>query len=82
MTGFSRHEMVGTYRYWLPFYTHERPSMASLVVEQNIKALEKFFGDKNLKPSPNLPGAYRGLRVFPRLPGPGALSLPYRLPHL
>ena len=34
LTGFSRHEMVGTYRYWLPFYTHERPSMASLVVEQ------------------------------------------------
>ena len=26
LTGFSRHEMVGTYRYWLPFYTHERPS--------------------------------------------------------
>ncbi|MGD0828730.1 MAG: PAS domain-containing protein, partial [Desulfobaccales bacterium] len=39
LTGFSRREMVGSYRYWLPFYTHERPSMASLVVEQNIKAL-------------------------------------------
>jgi PAS domain S-box-containing protein len=58
LTGFSRHEMVGTYRYWLPFYTHERPSMASLVVGQNIKALKKFFGDKNLQHSPNLPGAY------------------------
>ena len=56
--------------------------MASLVVEQNIKALEKFFGDKNLKPSPNLPGAYRGLRVLPQFPGPGALSLSHRLPHL
>ena len=64
LTGFSRHEMVGTYRYWLPFYTHERPSMASLVVEQNIKALEKFFGDKNLKPSPNLPGAYEAYEYF------------------
>ena len=69
LTGFSRHEMVGTYRYWLPFYTHERPSMASLVVEQNIKALEKFFGDKNLKPSPNLPGAYEAYEYFPNFRG-------------
>ena len=82
LTGFSRHEMVGTYRYWLPFYTHERPSMASLVVEQNIKALEKFFGDKNLKPSPNLPGAYEAYEYLPEFPGPGALSLSYRLAHL
>jgi PAS domain S-box-containing protein len=69
LTGFSRHEMVGTYRYWLPFYTHERPSMASLVVEQNIKALEKFFGDKNLKSSPNLPGAYEAYEYLPNFRG-------------
>jgi PAS domain S-box-containing protein len=69
LTGFSRHEMVGTYRYWLPFYTHERPSMASLVVEQNIKALEKFFGDKNLKPSPILPGAYEAYEHFDNFRG-------------
>ena len=69
LTGYSRHEMVGTYRYWLPFYTHERPSMASLVVEQNIKALEKFFGDKNLKPSPNLPGAYEAYEYLPNFRG-------------
>ena len=69
LTGFSRHEMVGTYRYWLPFYTHERPSMASLVVEQNIKALQKFFGDKNLKPSPTLPGAYEAYEYFPNFRG-------------
>ncbi len=69
LTGFSRHEMIGTYRYWLPFYTHERPSMASLVVEQNLKALEKFFGDKNLKQSPNLPGAYEAFEYFPNFRG-------------
>jgi PAS domain S-box-containing protein len=69
LTGYSRHEMVGTYRYWMPFYTHERPSMASLVVEQNIKALEKFFGDKNLKPSPNLPGAYEAYEYLPNFRG-------------
>jgi PAS domain S-box-containing protein len=69
LTGYSRLEMVGTYRYWLPFYTHERPSMASLVVEQNIKALEKFFGNNNLKPSPNLPGAYEAYEYLPDFRG-------------
>jgi PAS domain S-box-containing protein len=69
LTGYSRLEMVGTYRYWLPFYSHERPSMASLVVEQNIKALERFFGNKNLKRSPNLPGAYEAYEHFPNFRG-------------
>ncbi|OGP69137.1 MAG: hypothetical protein A2Z73_05615 [Deltaproteobacteria bacterium RBG_13_60_28] len=69
LTGYSRHEMVGTYRYSLPFYAPERPSMASLVVEQNLKGLEKFFGDKNLKQSPNLPGAYEALEYFPDFRG-------------
>jgi PAS domain S-box-containing protein len=69
LTGFSRHEMVGTYRGWRPFYDHERPSMASLVVGQNIKALREFFGDKNLKHSPNLPGAYEAYEHFPNFRG-------------
>jgi len=69
LTGYSRQEMVGTYRYWLPFYPQERPSMASLVVEQNIKALEKFFGDKHLKRSPHLPGAFEAYEYFPDFRG-------------
>ena len=39
------------------------------MVEQNIKALEKFFGDKNLKPSPNLPGAYEAYEYLPDFRG-------------
>jgi PAS domain S-box-containing protein len=69
LTGFSRRDMVGTYRYWLPFYAPERPSMASLVVEQNVAALEKFFGDKNLKRSPVLPGAFEAYEYLPNFRG-------------
>jgi len=69
LTGQSRQEMAGTYSYWLPFYSHEGPSMASLVVEQNFKALEKFFGDKNLKRSPNLPVAFEAYEYFPDFHG-------------
>ena len=73
-TGFPREEMVGTYRYWLPFYTHEGPPMASLVVEQNFKALETFFGDTNLKPSPDLPGPMRPMSIFPIFVARSAIS--------
>jgi PAS domain S-box-containing protein len=69
LTGCSRQEMVGAYSYWLPFYSHEGPSMASLVVEQNFKALEKFFGNKNLKRSPNLPVAFEAYEYFPDFQG-------------
>ncbi len=69
LTGYSRHEMVGSYRYCSPFHTLERPSMASLVVEHNIQALQKFFGDKNLKRSPNLPGAFEAYEHFPDFQG-------------
>jgi len=69
LTGYSREEMVGTYRDGLPFYSHEGPSMASLVVEQNFKALETVFGPKNLKRSPNLPVAYEAYEYFPDFRG-------------
>jgi PAS domain S-box-containing protein len=69
LTGCSRQEMVGAYSYWLPFYSHEGPSMASLVVEQNFKALEKFFGNKDLKRSPNLPVAFEAYEYFPDFQG-------------
>jgi PAS domain S-box-containing protein len=69
LTGRSRKEMVGTYSYWLPFYSHEGPSMVSLVVEQNFKALETFFGVKKLKRSPDLPVAFEAYEYFPDFHG-------------
>ncbi|MEW6386654.1 MAG: PAS domain S-box protein [Thermodesulfobacteriota bacterium] len=69
LTGYSRQEMVGTYSYWLPFYSHERPSMASLVVEQHVAVWDKFSGDKNLKRSSTLPGAFEAYEYFPNFRG-------------
>lgn len=69
LTGRSREEMLGTYSYWLPFYAHEGPSMASLVVEHNFKALERFFGNKELKRSPYLPVAFEAYEYFPDFQG-------------
>lgn len=58
LTGLQREKMVGQRTQWLPFDASDYPSMANLVVAQNVEALKRFYGDKNLKQSPNLPGAY------------------------
>ncbi|MDD3580945.1 MAG: PAS domain S-box protein [Desulfobacca sp.] len=70
LTGYKRQELLGSYRLWLPFALHERTSMANLVVEQNVEALERFYGGKNLKKSPNLPGAYEAYERFENLRRP------------
>jgi PAS domain S-box-containing protein len=69
LTGHSREEMLGNYSYWLPFYSHEGPPMASLVVEQNFKALEACFGVKNLRRSPEVPVAFEAYEYFPDFRG-------------
>jgi PAS domain S-box-containing protein len=69
LTGCSRKEMIGTFSYWLPFYSPEGPSMASLMVEHNFKALERFFGNKDLKRSPYHPVAYEAYEYFPDFRG-------------
>ncbi|MGQ9688562.1 MAG: PAS domain S-box protein [Desulfobaccales bacterium] len=69
LTGLAREEMVGSYRYCLPFYSHEGPSMASLVVEQNFKALQTVFGVKEVKRAPDLLVAFEAYEYFPDFHG-------------
>ncbi len=69
LTGYRREEMVGSRRQWLPFYPQERPGMANLVLEQNVKGLKEFYGVRNLKKSPNFPGAYEAYEHFDNIRG-------------
>ena len=69
LTGYTRHEMVGTDKQWLPVYPHERPILADLVADQNVKALEHFYGDHNLRQSSRFPGAFESSRHFSELKG-------------
>jgi len=69
LTGHLREKMVGTYSYWLPFYSHEGPAKASPVVEQHFKALETFSGGKRLKRFPDLPVAFEAYEYFPDFRG-------------
>ena len=58
LTSFTRQHMIGTTKQWLPFYDQERPTLADLVVDQNIKALEQYYQEQNLRQSSHLPGAF------------------------
>lgn len=69
LTGYPRQQMVGSMRTWLPFYHEERPTMADLVADQNIRALEFFYQGQKLRPSPHLPGAFEATIRLPQEQG-------------
>ncbi len=69
VTSFSRQQMLGTDKQWLPFYDEKRPTLADLVVDQNIKALEHFYADHNFRHSSQFPGAFEATMHFPDLTG-------------
>ena len=69
VTSFSRHQMIGTKKHWLPFYDQERPILADLVVDQNLKALEQYYHDQNLRPSSDFPGAFEATIRLPKPQG-------------
>jgi len=69
LTGYPRQQMLGSTRTWLPFFTEERPTLADLVADQNIKALEYFYQGHKLRPSPHLPGAFEATLRLPQATG-------------
>jgi len=69
LTGYPRQQMLGSTRTWLPFFTEERPTLADLVADQNIRALEYFYRHQKLQPSPHLPGAYEATIRLPQAQG-------------
>lgn len=69
LTGYPRHQMIGSTRTWLPFFAEERPTLADLVADQNIRALEHFYQGQKLRPSPHLPGAFEATLRLPQAKG-------------
>ncbi len=61
-------EMIGTKNQWMPFYAQERPTLADLVLDQAIEEIiEGRYIDKQVRPSPSLPGAFEAVDYFPGL---------------
>ncbi len=81
LTGQPREEMVGSYRYWLPFYSHEGPPMASLVVGPNFKPWKPFSAPKISSAPPICRWPSRPTSIS-LISGARALFLQYLLPYL
>jgi PAS domain S-box-containing protein len=69
LTGCSAEEMIGTDRHYLPFYTHKRPVIADFIIDQDIEGLENYYGEKKIRKSERVKGAYEATDFFKDLGG-------------
>ncbi|MBI5582536.1 MAG: PAS domain S-box protein [Deltaproteobacteria bacterium] len=67
LTGKKKEEMIGTRSQWQAFYKEERPVMADCIVQKDLALLRQYYGDRELKESSLIPGAYEAEDFFPRL---------------
>jgi len=67
ISGIRAHEVLGTADHWRAFYrSGSRPCLADLLVDQDYKAIESWYGSKCRK-SPLIEEAYEATDFFPEL---------------
>ena len=67
LTGKSKAEMIRTQDQWKAFYSQPKPLMSDWIIEENSNGLYESYGDKKLKESPFIPGAFQAEDFFPFL---------------
>ncbi|WP_373498959.1 GAF domain-containing protein [Desulfococcus sp.] len=67
LTGIRASDIIGTRRQWQPFYAHERPIMADLIIDRMPREkFDEYYRGK-YRPSRVIPGAYEAEDFFPDL---------------
>lgn len=69
LTGLLAKDMIGTDKHYMPFYGTQRPLIADLIVDNNIKGLEKYYGSKRIRQSDRGRGAYEARDYYINLNG-------------
>jgi len=69
LTGCSAEDMLGTDQHYKSFYSVKRPMVVDLIVDNDIDALNKFYGSKKVKKSDKVLGAYEAYDHFDNLGG-------------
>ena len=67
LTGKKPGELIGTNSPWQAFYSKPRPILADGILEEDYGILKQYYGDKELKESPIIPGAYQAEDFFPSM---------------
>lgn len=65
-TSVKAEQVLGTTDHWKAFYTDERPCLADLLVDGNVEAIVRRFGEKCHQTSA-VTEAYEGIDFFPEL---------------
>jgi len=69
LTGHHARNMIGTGDHYRPLYPERRPLIADLIVDQDIDALERYYGGKQVRKSSVIEGAYEATDYFESLGG-------------
>jgi PAS domain S-box-containing protein len=67
LTGKKPGELIGTNNQWQAFYPKPRPILADGILEEDYGLLRQYYGDKGLKESPIISGAYQAEDFFPSM---------------
>lgn len=69
LTGYSAQDMLGTDHHYIPLYSVKRPLLADLIVDNQIDDLSKYYGNKKIKKSDKVLGAYEATDYFDNIGG-------------
>jgi len=69
LTGLLAKDMIGTNKHYLPFYGTQRPLIVDLIVDNDLKGLEKYYGLKRLRQSDRGRGAFEARDFYLNLNG-------------
>jgi PAS domain S-box-containing protein len=69
LTGYHARNMIGTGNHHKPLYPEKRPLIADLIVDQDMEALERYYGAKQVQKSSVIEGAYEATDFFENLGG-------------
>ncbi|MDP2854557.1 MAG: PAS domain S-box protein [Smithellaceae bacterium] len=69
LTGCPAEDMLGTDQHYKSFYSVKRPLVVDLIVDNDIDALNQYYGSKKVKKSDKVLGAYEAYDHFDNLGG-------------
>jgi len=69
LTGYSGKQMIGTSDQWVPFYAQKRSVLADLIVDNNIKGIEKLYTHNGVSRFDVIPSAWEATSFFENMGG-------------
>ncbi|MDW7733566.1 MAG: PAS domain S-box protein [Methanolobus sp.] len=66
ITGIPAAEIINKREHWKAFYSEKRPLLADLVLDEQVKPIQKYYCDKGLKSS-SFEGVYEARDYFPKM---------------